>query len=266
MRTSATQRPLRCPAVSPLRATIREARSSNSQRDRAIRAPRTVRDLLGAQAVADVREDVVGLMADDADDNDDDDGDEDQDQAVLDQPLSSFAITITAATADFTLSLSPTSASVAHGSTVGSMLTITGGANQSFTLTCTGAPANSNCSAGSMLTLANGNSSATVAVVFNAFVTTTSSLDRATNIEAAVVLPFGLLGSIALFAFGRRRSRSWSLLLVAVIGVGLLAITGCGGGGNKSTTTDPAAGTYPLTITVTSGAISHTATFTVTVQ
>jgi hypothetical protein len=176
------------------------------------------------------------------------------------------AITITAATADFTLSLSPTSASVAHGSTVGSMLTITGGANQSFTLACTGAPANSNCSAGSMLTLANGNSSATVAVVFNAFVTTTSSLDRATNIEAAAVLPFGLMSSIALFAFGRRRSRSWSLPLIAIIGAGLLAITGCGGGGNKSTTTDPAAGTYPLTITVTSGAISHTATFTVTVQ
>jgi Bacterial Ig-like domain (group 3)/FG-GAP-like repeat len=178
------------------------------------------------------------------------------------------AITITATTPDFTLSLSPTSASVARGATVGSMLTITGGANQSYTLTCTGAPANSNCSVGSALALANGNTSATIAVVFNAFVTTTSSLHRAGNIEAAAVLPFGLIGSIALFVFGRRRSSSsrWSLPLIAVIGMGLLAITGCGGGGNKSTTTDPATGTYPLTITVTGGAISHTATFTVTVQ
>jgi hypothetical protein len=180
---------------------------------------------------------------------------------------SGLAITITTATPDFTLSLSPTSASVAHGATVGSMLTITGGANQSYTLTCTGAPANSNCSVGSALTLANGNTSATIAVVFNAFVTTTSSLHRAGNIEAVALLPFGLIGSITFLAFGHRRTRSRFLSSIALIGIGLLAITGCGGGGgNKSNNNNPAAGTYPLTITVTSGATSHTATFTVTVQ
>jgi hypothetical protein len=177
-----------------------------------------------------------------------------------------LAIVITSPTQDFTLALSPTSVSVARGATVGSMLTITGGANQSFTLTCTGAPTNSTCGVGSALALTNGNTSATVAVTFNAFVTTTSSLRRAGNIQAAALLPFGLIGSVALFAFGRRRTRTWPLHLMAIIGISLFAITGCGGGGNKSTTTNPAAGTYPLTITVTSGAINHTATFTVTVQ
>lgn len=175
-------------------------------------------------------------------------------------------ITITSPTQDFTLSLSPTSANVARGSTVASTLTVTGSPNQSFTLTCTGAPSNSNCSVGSTLALANGNTSAAIAVTFNAFATT-SSLRRTGNIQAAALLPFGFISSGAvLFAFTRRRTRRWQLHLIAILGISLLAITGCGGGGNKSTSNNPAAGTYPLTITVTSGAISHTAAFTVMVQ
>jgi hypothetical protein len=178
---------------------------------------------------------------------------------------SGLTITITATQPDFTLNLSTATATVARGATTGTTLTITGSANQSYTLTCTGAPANSNCSVGSALTLVNGNTSATIAVVFNAFVTTTASAHLVSTIQAAGLLPFGLIGSAALFAFTVRRKRNWPLPLITLVAAALLASGGCGGGGH-STTNNPNPGTYPLAISVTSGSVSHNVTFTVTVQ
>jgi hypothetical protein len=175
-----------------------------------------------------------------------------------------LAVTITAASQDFTLSLANASSTVQRGSTVGSNLTITGGANQSFTLSCTGAPANSNCSVGTTLTLANGNTSAIVAVIFNAFLATSGSLRPVSNIQVAGILPFGLIGCVAIFALGTRRRRNLPLPLIAIVFAALLAASGCG---HKSTNINgPTPGVYPLTITVTSGTIAHSATYTVTVQ
>jgi hypothetical protein len=169
-------------------------------------------------------------------------------------------ITITAPQSDFTLSVSPTTATVARGATGGTTLTITGSVGQSFALNCTGAPANSTCLPPSAITFNNATTSATVNVVFRAAVTSSASVRLANDIRAAAILPLGFISTAALFVMGRRRRRRWPLQLMAFLVVSLLAISGCGH------SPEPAPGTYPLAINVTSGTISHTVTFTVTVQ
>ena len=175
-----------------------------------------------------------------------------------------LGITITALTQDFTLSILPATANVPAGMTVGSTVTVTGSPNQSFTITCTGNPANSVWSAPSALTLGSTSSTATIAAVFQAHALQSSLLRRDNNIQVAGVLPFGLVGTVALLALGRRRRHSLSLQLIAIFVLGL-AVTGCGGH-SPATPTSTATGTYPLSVNVTSGTISHSVTFTVTVQ
>jgi hypothetical protein len=80
--------------------------------------------------------------------------------------------------------------------------------------------------------------------------------------------------TVGIFLFGtpvrrRRRASFLSLILLTLLAVGV----GCGGGSNSSGTagaaqTDPGtpAGSYAVTVTGTSGSITHTAKFTLVVQ
>jgi hypothetical protein len=102
--------------------------------------------------------------------------------------------------------------------------------------------------------------------------------DASTPIVAGT-LPLGLL---ALLSARRRRVRSatarprhlicgGSLFLAVSLLASLVSVVSCGGssGGGGSAgpqTLYPTAGTYPLTVTATSGATIHTTTFTVTIQ
>ena len=95
-----------------------------------------------------------------------------------------------------------------------------------------------------------------------------SSNGNASKIEAAAILPLGLA---ALWPLLRRRRNIFrsisigggmlSLLLVS------LALGGCSGSKQGSTVTNPvAAGTSTVTVTATSGSLTHTTTFSLTVQ
>ena len=179
-------------------------------------------------------------------------------------------LTITAAPAsDFSITLSHTTDTVARSSNIVDTITIASinGFNQAATLTCAGAPANSICAISPPSVTPTGTTAATATLTLTTSVTTTSFNRRRRNFEFAATLPFGLLASIIVFGSGRRRRDHYPLqLLVLCAATILLTAIGCGGKGSSSTTNTPTPGTYPLTVTGASGALTHTATYTVTIQ
>jgi Bacterial Ig-like domain (group 3)/FG-GAP-like repeat len=195
-------------------------------------------------------------------------------------------LTITGAS-DFSLSLSSPTATVTHGSAASTTISLTplNGFSAATSLTCTGAPTDSTCSISSpSVTPAGAAATATLTLqtsVQSASMTPRRSLlnPGASTPIVAGTLPLGLL---ALLSACRRRVRSHtarpphlmcggSLLLVVSLLACLVSVVACGGSTGPSgsagpQTLYPTAGTYPLTVTATSGATSHTATFTVTIQ
>jgi hypothetical protein len=195
-------------------------------------------------------------------------------------------LTITSAP-DFSLSLSSPTATVTHGSAATTTISLTplNGFSAATSLTCTGAPTNSTCSISSpSITPAGAPATGTLTLqtsLQSASLTPgRSPLNRGASPPiVAGILPFGLL---ALLSVCRRRVRSAtarsrhlicgrSLLLAVSLLASLVPVVACGGssgdGGSAGPQTlYPTAGTYPLTVSATSGATVHTTTFTVTIQ
>jgi hypothetical protein len=80
------------------------------------------------------------------------------------------------------------------------------------------------------------------------------------------------IGGLALLAtsFTSRRKKIWSLLLGCMVFSGLIFLTACGGssssGGGGGGHPGTPAGTYTITVTGTSGSVTHTTTGTLVVQ
>ena len=193
------------------------------------------------------------------------------------------------ATADFSFSASPTTATVLVGGSASVMLSIGGlnGFNSAVTFSCSGQPANTSCTFNpNTVTPASGG-------------TITTSLTIATTMPGTpyhpmVTLPrsgqgpwsylaIGLLLIAALalrrFAFaragdlhlGRRRARAFSLVGTAgliLAAASLLSLSGCGGGSSNNNAANPGTptGTTTLVVTATSGSISHSTNISLTVQ
>jgi len=189
-------------------------------------------------------------------------------------------LTITGAS-DFSLSLSSPTANVTHGSATSTTISLTplNGFSAATSLTCTGAPTNSTCSiAPSTVTFAGG--AATAALTIQTSVQSASLAPGRSPLNpgastpiVAGTLPVGLL---ALICARRRRVGSAtarprhlicgrSLFLAVSLLASLVSVGACGGSTGPQTLY-PTAGTYPLTVTATSGATIHTTTFTVTIQ
>jgi hypothetical protein len=197
------------------------------------------------------------------------------DSAFSTSTSSGLAITVTAPPpAAFSITLANATGTVARGSTVTDTVTITptGGFNQAVALTCTGAPINSTCTLSPTSITPNGTAAITSTLTLTADTPTASLTDRRHDFEVAAILPLGLLSTAAIFTLRRRRKIGWTLQLLALATIStLLAAAGCGD--HHTTTTPPPAtthnptpGTYPLTVTATSGATTHTAAYTVTIQ
>jgi hypothetical protein len=202
------------------------------------------------------------------------------------QTSTSITVTITGAP-DFSLSLSSTTATVTHGSAATTTISLTplNGFSAATSLTCTGAPTNSTCSISSPSVTSAG-AAANAALTLQTSVQSASLAAGRSPLNpgastpiVAGTLPLGLL---ALLSTRRRRVGSAtarprhlicgeSLFLAVSLLASLVSVVACGGssGGGGSTgpqTLYPTAGTYPLTVTATSGATIHTTTFTVTIQ
>jgi hypothetical protein len=192
------------------------------------------------------------------------------------------ALTITGAP-DFSLSLSSTTATVTHGSAATTTISLTplNGFSAATSLTCMGAPANSTCSISSpSVTSAGAAATLTLQTSVQSASLNPSPLNPGASTPIiAGALPLGLL---ALISPRRRKIGSANLRLRQLICGGsfflalsllasLVSVVGCGassgnGGSAGRQTLYPTAGTYPLTVTATSGATIHTTTFTVTIQ
>ena len=182
-------------------------------------------------------------------------------------------------TPDFSVSVSPTTATVTAGAS--SNFTIntspTNGFNSAVSLSCSGLPTGAKCmfstqsytpggSTTPMLTITTSTRSAMMGAVPSGQLASRWPTSQLRMLLAAGFVGFLLVG----LHFGRLRLRFFSTALLragglVVILLAVFAAAGCGSGKAAASTGTPA-GTSMITVTATSGTLSHSATITLTVK
>ena len=180
--------------------------------------------------------------------------------------------------ADFSISASPSKGSVAAGQSATTTMSATPAGSFSGTVTfaCSGLPSAASCDF-SPATVTLGAASTPVTLTI-ATTTRTAKLQAVPG--AGRLDPFGPSGTLLALIIApfmvRRRPRVRLRRIVSWLGLSLLsaaALLACGGGGGGSSTTAPPpvtpggtpAGTYSIIVTATSGTLSHTLTYALTV-
>jgi hypothetical protein len=189
-------------------------------------------------------------------------------------------VTLIGIAADFSLtSDSPTSQTVTLGQAANYSVTVTplDGFNQTVSLSCSGAPAQSTCTVTpDTVTLSGSSTTVDVAVV-----TRGATLALVRPISGSPHNPFGAwlarsgLMGIMLMTGAVIRRRHWCSRLLCMFGVACMLVIGitmpaCGGGSGSTSTGGTPAGTYPLTVTGTfkagSATLTHVTNLTLVVQ
>ncbi len=189
---------------------------------------------------------------------------------------SSIPFTVTIANPDFTLTATQPTSVVRGGSAVVSVYSSSiAGFSGNLSLSCSGLPAETSYSFSPV--------SPTIGVTTYLSITTTAPSTASLH-QGRPPLPGSwrtstalLLGGVLLFVGARRKQRYWYVALSLILAAFLIAGAGCGGGGGSSSgnvgatqasTTDPGTptGTYTVTVAATSGTVTHSTTFTLTVN
>ena len=192
------------------------------------------------------------------------------------------------ATADFSLSASPATASVTAGGSASVMLSIGGlnGFNSAVTFSCSGEPANTSCtfnpnavtpSSGGTVTTSMTIATTKPGTPYHPMITLPKSGQGPWSylaiplllIVALALRKFALAGAANL-QLGRRRAHSFGFVGAAalmLVAASLLTLSGCGGGSNNNAASaGTPSGTTTLVVTATSGSVSHSTNITLTVQ
>jgi hypothetical protein len=179
---------------------------------------------------------------------------------------------------DFSATVNPTSASIKAGQQAQFTLTVSpiGGLNQPVNLSCSGAPQNATCSISPTSVTLDGTNPATATVTVS-----TKSATAAASLMPFGVSPWGVgLSLLALvwLSGSRPAMRRSARTAGAVLALTMLVACGGGGGGGGSSSnpgsqppppsSNPGTptGSYTLTVTETSGSISHVTQIPITVQ
>jgi hypothetical protein len=160
---------------------------------------------------------------------------------------------------DFTLSAAPTTLTVRRGA-VGAPVTITvnpaNGFNSAVALTCTGAPAGSTCALSP--TSITPPTTSTLTFTAHAVFLPLPNSRPAPPLNLLRIVP--LLVAVMLLFLLRSTQRLRTRVAMVTVILCCVTMAACSGASG------PAKGNYPLTITGTSGALSHNTTVTVTVN
>jgi hypothetical protein len=178
--------------------------------------------------------------------------------------IDTLSLTVPAAAKDFAMTASTMSA-VDPGQTATYSVTITptGGFKQAVDLACSGNPALTTCTVDPGSVTPDGSDAVKATVTVSTTAPTNAGLTTHSSTAWALYLtvPFGL---VVLFETKRSQRRK----LLGLLLLGLVALmSGCGGsssGGGGSPGTAP--GTYNLTVTGTSGSLSHSVDLKLTVN
>jgi hypothetical protein len=182
-------------------------------------------------------------------------------------------VSLTVAVPDFTIAASALSpASVSAGGSATSTITIapTNGFNGTVSFACSsitgGGPPAPTCSFNPS-SVANGSGTPKLTISTTAAHASLTSPSRVTFY--AMWLP---IGGLALWgtSFTARKKRFWSVVLGCLVFSGLIFLAACGGssssGGGGGGQPGTPAGTYTITITATSGSLTHAARVSLTVR
>jgi hypothetical protein len=171
---------------------------------------------------------------------------------------------------DFSLDVSPTAATVTHGSTAGpftATIVAVNGFASAVTITCSGLPAGASCGSAA---IAAGSTSTTFSITTTAAAQIAPLTGQASpHGQRSPLLAIWLaVPALALVGAGVQRKASTrkmitAFLLGCLLFAGLTFMAACGGGGGGGGTHTPP-GTYTITVRGTSGALGHNAAHTIT--
>jgi uncharacterized protein (TIGR03118 family) len=182
--------------------------------------------------------------------------------------------------ADFSLGVTPTTATITPGQSASFSVTVGGlnGFNSQVSFSCSGEPTNTTCafSPSDVTPTSGGNATTTLMLTTQAPSTGPGPYFRMSFLPGGPIGPISLaIGFALLLLFARRlplafaaqarvlRFSAATLLLTLFC---MLSLNACGGGGSSTKVPGTPTGTTTMMVTATSGAISHSTTINLTVQ
>jgi hypothetical protein len=182
----------------------------------------------------------------------------------------------TGSSSDFGVAVTPASTSVVAGNNASVSITVSsvGVFNSPVALSCSGLPALATCSASPSSVTPSSSSAATATLKISTTRRTSlppGGLPRLPGSGLTARPWIWLLAALLLLSFGAlagRRNRpqwSWAVLVLTALWLASFAACGSGGTGYVNPTGTPA-GTYTITVTGTSTGLTHSTTFSLTVQ